>query len=255
MRRFFISPEQLAHPRPFIEGADARHLRVVLRSQPGDRITVLDGRGNAYQARIVSVERERVFVDLEMPLRSNPDPGTEIILAQGYVKDKKMDGLVRPLTELGIARLIPVQAARSVPVPDRKRLLGRYERWQKISLEAVKQCGRRLPMIIDPVVPFETALNLAQSCDTKLIFWEKKSESQSPAPARPHPATKVFVMVGPEGGFEPEEVELARKAGFSAVGMGPRILRAETAALAAAVLTQYLFGDMSQNFLDNPQAV
>jgi 16S rRNA (uracil1498-N3)-methyltransferase len=156
---------------------------------------------------------------------------------------------------LGVARWIPFLAARSVPVPDQKRLLGRYERWQKISIEAVKQCGRRRPMAIDPVVPFQTALAQALRYDTKLIFWEKKSGSHSPAPARPHPAANVFVMVGPEGGFEPEEVELARQAGFSAVGLGPRILRAETATLAAAVLTQYVFGDMAQNFLDNPQAV
>jgi 16S rRNA (uracil1498-N3)-methyltransferase len=255
MRRFFISPEQLDQPRPFIEGADARHLRVVLRSQPGDRITVLDGQGNAYQARVVAMERDKVYLDLEKPLPENLDTAPEIILAQGYLKDKKMDGLVRQLTELGVARWIPFLAARSVPVPDQKRLLGRYDRWQKISIEAVKQCGRRRPMVIDPVVPFDTALNWAQDCDTRLIFWEKKSKSQRPASAWTRPAARVFVMVGPEGGFEPEEVQLARQAGFFTVGLGPRILRAETAALAAAVLTQYVFGDMAQNFLDNPQAV
>lgn len=255
MRRFFISPEQLAQPRPCIQGPDARHLRLVLRSRPGDRIAVLDGRGNAYQARIVALERDKVFVELETPLPEKPDPAPEIILAQGYLKDKKMDGLVRPLTELGVSRWIPFLAARSVPAPDPKRLLGRYDRWQKISLEAVKQCGRRQPMAIDPPVPFETALEQARECDTRLIFYEKQSESRTRPPAPPHPAAKVFVMVGPEGGFEPQEVELARQAGFSVLGMGPRILKAETAALAAAVLIQYLFGDMAQNFLDNPQAV
>jgi 16S rRNA (uracil1498-N3)-methyltransferase len=255
MRSFFISPEQLAQPNPFIEGVDAHHLRVVLRSQPGDRITVLDGRGNAYQARIIAIEREKVFVDLEMTIPENPAPPTEIILAQGYLKDKKMDGLVRQLTELGVARWIPFLAARSVPAPDQKRLLGRYERWQKISIEAVKQCGRRRPMVIDPVLPFDTALEQARNCGTKVIFWEKEPESQIPVPVRSHLPAKVFVMVGPEGGFEPDEVEFARQAGFSAVGLGPRILRAETAALAATVLVQYVFGDMSQNFLDNPQAV
>jgi 16S rRNA (uracil1498-N3)-methyltransferase len=255
MRRFYISPEQLAQPRPSIEGADARHLRVVLRSQPGDRITVLDGQGNAFQARVVALEREKVFVDLEMPLPENPGAASEIILAQGYLKDKKMDGLVRQLTELGIARWIPFLARRSVPVPDEKRLSGRYERWQKISLEAVKQCGRRRPMAIDPVAPFETALEQARDCEAKLIFWEKEAESPSRTPPRVHGATRVFVMVGPEGGFEPGEVALARQAGFTVAGLGPRILRAETAALTAAVLAQLVFGDMGQNFLDNPQAV
>jgi 16S rRNA (uracil1498-N3)-methyltransferase len=255
MRRFFISPEQLTQPRPCIEGDDARHLYRVLRSRPGDRIAVLDGRGNAFQARIVDLENDRVFVELEMPLPDSLDSAPEIVLAQGYLKDKKMDGLVRPLTELGIARWIPFLAARSVPAPDQKRLLGRYDRWQKISQEAVKQCGRRRPMAIAPLVPFETALDQARDCDTRLIFWEKQSESKSRPPASARAAAKVFVMIGPEGGFEPGEVDLARQAGFSVLGLGPRILRAETAALTAAVLTQYLFGDMSQNFLDNPQAV
>jgi len=245
MRRFFISPEQLAQPRPCIEGADARHLRLVLRSRPGDRIAVLDGRGSAYQARIVTLERDKVYVELETPLADNPDAAPEIILAQGYLKDKKMDGLVRPLTELGVARWIPFLAARSVPAPDQKRLLGRYDRWQKISLEAVKQCGRRRPMAIDPVVPFEIALDQARDCDTRIIFYEKQSDARTRLPDSPPTADRIFVMVGPEGGFEPDEVDRARRAGFSVLGLGPRILRAETAALTAAVLTQYLFGDMS----------
>ena len=245
MRRFFISPEQLAQPRPCIEGADARHLRLVLRSRPGDRIAVLDGRGSAYQARIVALERDKVYIELEAPLAENPDAAPEIILAQGYLKDKKMDGLVRQLTELGVARWIPFLAERSVPVPDQNRMVGRYERWQKLSIEAVKQCGRRRPMAIDPVVPFETALDQARDCDTRIIFYEKQSDTRTHPPVPAPTTARVFVMVGPEGGFEPDEIDRARRAGFSVLGLGPRILRAETAALTAAVLTQYLFGDMS----------
>jgi len=247
MRRFFISPEQLDQPRPYIDGADAHHLRVVLRSQPGDSIDVLDGRGNAYRARVVSIDRDRVYVALGAPLSAKQESTAEMILAQGYLKDKKMDGLVRQLTELGVTRWIPFVARRSVPVPDEKRLLARYARWQKISLEAVKQCGRRCPMVIDPLVSFENALKQAQFCDIKLIFWEKISESEDQSLKPTRRADKVFAMIGPEGGFNPDEVALARQAGFLAVGMGPRILRAETATLAAAVLMQFVFGDMAQD--------
>jgi 16S rRNA (uracil1498-N3)-methyltransferase len=247
MRRFIISQEQLNQPRPYIDGADAHHLRVVLRSQPGDRIDVLDGRGNAYRARVVSIDRDKVYVALEAPLTKEPKSAPEMILAQGYLKDKKMDGLVRQLTELGVARWIPFLAKRSIPVPDEKRLVSRYERWQKISLEAVKQCGRHSPMVIDPLVSFEGALKQAQCCDIKMIFWEKALERESPALNPTSRANKVFAMIGPEGGFDQEEVALARKAGFLAVGMGPRILRAETATLTAAVLMQFVFGDMAQN--------
>ncbi len=247
MRRFIISPEQLDQPRPYIDGADAHHLRVVLRSQPGDRIDVLDGRGNAFRARVVSIDRDRVYVALADPISKEQQAATEMILAQGYLKDKKMDGLVRQLTELGVARWVPFLARRSVPVPDEKRLLSRYARWQKISLEAVKQCGRRFPMVIDPLVSFEAVLEQAQFCDKKLIFWEGISESESRALMPTRRAEKVFVMIGPEGGFDQDEVALARKTGFLAVGLGPRILRAETATVAAAALMQFVFGDMAQN--------
>ncbi len=255
MRRFFISPEQLNQSRPFIDGVDAHHLRVVLRLQPGDPIDVLDGRGNTYRARIVSLEPERVYVAVETILPKDRESALKMILAQGYLKDKKMDGLVRPLTELGVTRWIPFIAGRSVPVPDEKRLLSRYVRWRRISLEAVKQCGRPCPMTIDPVVPFEAALRQAQDCDIRLIFWEKISESESRVLRPMHQAGKVFVMIGPEGGFDHDEIVRARQAGFIPVGMGPRILKAETATLAAAVMVQFVFGDMAQNFLDNPQAV
>ena len=255
MRRFFISPEQLNQPRPFIDGADAHHLRVVLRLRPDDKIDVLDGRGNAYRARIVSVDPERVYISLESPLSKDREAALEIVVAQGYLKDKKMDGLIRPLTELGVTRWIPFIAGRSVPMPEEKRLHSRYERWQKLSMEAVKQCGRRSPMVIDPVVSFEAALKQARFCDVKIVFWEKESETENRASMPTNGADKVFVMIGPEGGFARDEVARARQAGFLAVGMGPRILRAETATLAAAVLVQFVFGDMAQNFLDNPQAV
>ena len=255
MRRFFISPEQLNEPHPFIGGNDAHHLRTVLRLKPGDMIAVLDGRGNEYKARIVSLDHERVYVALETSVIKVTESSVEIVLALGYLKDKKMDELIRPLTELGITRWIPFLAARSVPAPDGKRLLARKDRWQKLSLEAVKQCGRQRPMHIDPVLSFDETLQQARSSDLKLLLWEKSAESRQPESRRPARPSRLFIMIGPEGGFELQEVHRARQEGFLAVGMGPRILRAQTAILSAAVIAQFVFGDMHQNFLDNPQAV
>jgi 16S rRNA (uracil1498-N3)-methyltransferase len=255
MRRFFIPPEQLDGPRPFISGSDARHLRVVLRLQPGDVIAVLDGRGNECQARIVSMDHEKVYVDLQSAVSRETDSPVELTLAQGYLKDKKMDALVRPLTELGVTRWIPFMAARSVPVPDQKRLAARRQRWQKITLEALKQCGRRRPMAIDPVMSFQQALEAARPCDVKLVFWEKTAESRDRISIQTVKPASLFVLIGPEGGFDAHEVDRARQEGFLTAGMGPRILRAETAALCAAVVSQFVFGDMGYNFLDNPGAV
>ncbi len=252
MRRFFLSSEKIHLDEPEIEGQDARHIRMVLRLGPGDSIVVFDGTGAEYAARIVSVDNRRVRIALLERLVSASESPIEITLAQGYLKDKKMDELVRRTTELGVARWIPFIARRSVPQPDAKRSRARLERWRKISLEAVKQCRRSRPMTIEQTLSFEQALVQSDSCDLKLFFWEERGQGlMACAKSRKKPRS-VFVMVGPEGGFESAEHDSAQHEGFQTVNLGPRILRAETAALAATVLTQYLFGDLGQNVLDNP---
>jgi len=171
-------------------------------------------------------------------------------LAQAYLKDKKMDQLARRLTELGVTRWLPFMAQRSIPSPDEKRGQARYQRWQKISQEAVKQCRRSRPMRIETPVSFAEAMEISRTCDLKLFFWEGPETQPLQRPAdQPMPA-KVFVMIGPEGGFDLAEYRAAQVQGFRMVGMGPRILRAETAAVAACTLVQFLFGDMGQNVLD-----
>jgi 16S rRNA (uracil1498-N3)-methyltransferase len=252
MRRFFLSPEKLCLDEPAIEGQDARHIAAVLRLGAGDDLVVFDGTGVEYAARIVSLDNHRVRIRLLERLVSNAESPVEITLAQGYLKDKKMDELVRRLTELGVVRWVPFIARRSVAQPDAKRGLARSERWHKISLEAVKQCRRNRPMAIEPTVSFEQALQLSQSCDLKIFFWETQGEFLSAFASAPLKPKRVFLMVGPEGGFEADEHDAAQRHGFRTVHLGPRILRAETAAVAVSVLAQYLFGDLGQNVLDNP---
>jgi len=255
MRRFFIPPEQIGQNEPILSGADAHHLRVVLRLHPGDMIVVFDGSGREYKARVASMDREQLKVALVAPIRKQIESSLDLVLAQGYLKDKKMDLLVRQLTELGVTRWIPFMAGRSIPVPDRKRLANRYRRWLKISHEALKQCGRSRVMDIAPMVSFDAMLQHAESYDLKLVFWEKATRCLTSIQLRqPEPAS-IFVMIGPEGGFDPAEITCAREKGFRTVGLGPRILRAETASLTACALVQFVFGDMGQNFLDNPEAV
>lgn len=243
MRRFFISPEQICQKEPHLTGADAHHLRSVLRLKVGDEIIVFDGKGQDYQARVAAIEPAKVKVALLFRLAVQTESSLELVLAQGYLKDKKMDRLVRPLTEIGVIQWIPFRAGRSVSVPDQKRLKARCQRWQKLSSEAVKQCGRSRPMSIDPEASFETVLEHANGYDLKLIFYEKATS----IPLVQHqdlPPARVFILIGPEGGFEHGEVEQAVAMGFCVVGMGPRILRAETAALAACTLVQHRYGDL-----------
>jgi 16S rRNA (uracil1498-N3)-methyltransferase len=250
MRRFFIAPEQIHQAYPRLGEEDARHMRTVLRLAPGTAIVVFDGTGAEYQARVEAIDERQVLIALVRQLPAGSESGAEITLAQAYLKDKKMDQLVRRLTELGVTRWLPFMARRSIPSPDQKRTQARHQRWQKISQEAVKQCRRSRPMVIESPVGFAEALDLSRPYDLKLFFWEG-AEAQPlrqpeglPAPAR------IFIMIGPEGGFDPTEQRAAQAQGFLMAGMGPRILRAETAAVAACTLAQFLFGDMGQNVLD-----
>lgn len=247
MRRFFLSPEQIAQSRPRLIGQDARHIRNVLRLGPGDRLHLFDGTGRVFLAQIAEATSARVCVDLLEEVSLDTESPVELVIAQGFLKDKKMDGLVRPLTELGITRWVPFFAGRSVPAPDSKRLETRCDRWRKLSLEAVKQCGRQRPMDIDPPTDFNDALCNAEAYDLKLIFWENESKIDLSDLKYPGISNGVFAILGPEGGWEENEISAAKRQGFQTIGLGPRILKAETAALAAGALLQYIFGDMGRN--------
>lgn len=243
MRRFFIASEQLKQNAPLLTGSDVHHLRSVLRLRAGDVIIVFDGQGQEYEARIMSIEPDRVALSLLAPLATKAESPLDLTLAQGYLKDKKMDRLVRPLTEIGVTRWMPFLAKRSVSEPSNQRLQARCQRWQKLSLEAVKQCGRSRMMTIEPARSLDGALAHVRDDDMKLVFYEKFLSVSMAQYPNPQP-DRVFILIGPEGGFELPEVAAAEAKGFSVVGMGPRILRAETAALTACALIQHRYGDL-----------
>jgi 16S rRNA (uracil1498-N3)-methyltransferase len=244
MRRFFFTPEPSDKGLAKIIGREAHHIHKVLRLKIGDIIIVFDGHGAEYKARIKAFKGNGVHIELVAPLMNRAESGLNLVVAQGVLKDKKMDPLVRHLTELGVQRWIPFIAKRSVPVLNEHRSQNRGERWQKISLEAVKQCRRSRPMSIEKVMTFQETLNASEPFGLKLIFWEQE-EVLLPSALSAHVAEKgIFAMIGPEGGFHEAEVHAAREKGFLCLGLGPRILRAETAALTVCAILQYVFGDL-----------
>jgi 16S rRNA (uracil1498-N3)-methyltransferase len=254
MRYFFMDSLEPKCSIISITGQDARHIRTVLRLKPGDKIGLFDGIGFEYEAEIVDLSPGKVNASLIRSFPSTAESSIRITVAQGFLKERKMDGLVRQLSELGITKWMPFIAERSVPMPDKKQLLTRTKRWEKIAREAVKQCRRGRIMKIGGTASFSEVLNLAQVCDLKISFWEDESRPvQAINPeGRIH---SVFALIGPEGGFTQKEIENAKDHGFITAGLGPRILRAETAAVAASVLLQYLFGDMNQKYLDKKTGV
>ncbi len=244
LRRFHIAPEMVQSATPEIRGSDAGHICRVLRLSAGDAVELFDGTGNGYRARIMSVSPGRVRFHVEETFALLCESPVHICLAQGILKDRKMDDLIRQLTELGIRRWVPFYAARSVPVPAKKGLGTRLKRWEKIATEAVKQCRRgRIPHIT-PVNDFDAMLAMSAGNDLKILFWEGASQAFDTSGTTAPKPQKIMLVVGPEGGFDPGEVKRAQEHGFLTTGLGPRILRAETATLAACTLVQHRFGDM-----------
>lgn len=226
-----------------IQGQDAKHITKVLRLCSGDPLNITDGRGKDYLARIVSVSKDTVQADILSSLDSNTESPLKITLCSGMLKDKKMDFIIKHVTQLGIYKWIPFFCERSIPSPDSKKIEKRWRRWQTIAKESLKQCRRsRLPDITEPV-DFETLLELSDTCDRKIAFWEKSTQRLDALNSLP-PAKNVMILIGPEGGFSETEIQFTQAKGFSSYLMGPRILRAETASICACTLIQHILGDI-----------
>lgn len=257
MRRFFIDQRQLRDPIAWITGSDARHIKNVLRLKPGTLIGLFDGQGHACEAEIIKVSTGKVEVAVRRRFTASAESSLQITVAQGFLKERKMDGLVRQLTELGISRWVPFTAERSVSRPNPDRLNSRLKRWEKIAREAVKQCRRgRVPEIGD-LISFTDMLEMGNPYDLKIVFWEKETEPLSTTrfSESTDRYTNAFIVLGPEGGLTDQEAQRARELGFVTAALGPRILKAETATVAACVIVQFLFGDMGQKNLDKDQGV
>jgi 16S rRNA (uracil1498-N3)-methyltransferase len=251
MRRFFIHPSTVQDGTAVISGTEANHIKNVLRLKPGGSVCLCDGQGREYHGKISGFSSEGVCVSGLSFLDSSPDPPVEITIAQGFLKDKKMDNLVRPLSELGVSRWVPFMAERSVARPDPGRLQERVQRWEMIARESLKQCRRTRLLEIYPALSFEEALDMGKGHDVKFIFWEGASDARISSRSS-YSGNSIFAFLGPEGGFSEQEVALAGSAGFSPAGLGPRILRSETAAVAVSALLQFIFGDMGCGMdLDN----
>jgi 16S rRNA (uracil1498-N3)-methyltransferase len=247
MRYFFIEPDDLKQSIVTIGGNEARHMGKVLRLKPGMTVGLSDGYGMQGEARIRTLTRNQVVLEVLRRFPSRREPSGELVVAQALLKDQKMDLLLRQLTELGMTRWLPFISERSVPQPDERRQASRTSRWERIAREAVKQCRRgRIPEL-SPVGRLDDVLREAPHFDTRILFWERARQALPlMADSGPGGSLRILVIVGPEGGFSDEEATAAEQTGFRLATLGPRILRAETATVAACTLVQHLYGDLSK---------
>jgi 16S rRNA (uracil1498-N3)-methyltransferase len=224
-----------------IEGDAANHISRVLRLAPGAPLIVFDGHGGEYAARIESLRKAAVIIEVQDRSPQSRESSLSLTLAQGVSRGERMDLVVQKATELGVTAIIPVLTERTVVKLDAKHSERKLAHWHGITVAACEQSGRdTIPQIISPQ-PLADFLSAIDPHCTRLLL--SPTGTQRVADLK-SPQRKLLVLIGPEGGLSETEQRSAIGAGFIAVKMGPRILRTETAAVAALTLLQHQFGDL-----------
>jgi 16S rRNA (uracil1498-N3)-methyltransferase len=246
-RRFYVEPGVLSASTVVLDGSVAHRLSSVLRLRPGEEVVLFDGTGEDVTARLDAVSPKRIAATVVGRAPGAPEPKTSVTLYQCVTKGERFDWLVEKATELGVSRIVPLLAARSVV---RTAAGGnRLERWRRIAVEAAEQCGRSaVPAVGDPeafsqaiasavgvcLLPYEAAGEMAPSVQTALN--DRIDELFATG--------AVSIFIGPEGGFEDAEVRAAVDGGATVVTLGNRVLRAETAGMVATALVMQACGEL-----------
>lgn len=241
MQRFFVTPDQVGEDKIRIQGSDVNHMKNVLRMRPGEEVMVSDGNNRQYRCRVEDYpEGEAVLAILEAGLVDTELP-SRIYLFQGLPKQEKMELIVQKAVELGVCQVIPVQTRRCVVKLDAKKAAKKVQRWQQIAESAAKQAGRGYIPAVSEVMTFQEALAFSETLDIRLIPYELADgmEGTRKILDEIRPGQSVGIFIGPEGGFEKEEVGRAVEAGAMPITLGKRILRTETAGIAVLSILMY----------------
>lgn len=243
MHRFYADPDRSTENSLWLSAEDARHAVTVLRLKPGQHVEIVHA-GSLWDAEIVSADVREVCV---RPVASLPsrEPGLSVTLFQGLPKADKMDWIVQKATELGVSRIVPLAMDRCVVRLDPKDASRKLERWRKIAREAGKQSGRCvIPEITEPFT-LKQLPSLPRFPEISVVPWEEAGEYGPLSFSRDHASlSSLGILIGPEGGITKEEIDLLREAGIIPLTLGKRILRTETAGLAAAAAFMALYGEM-----------
>jgi len=230
---FYVNPADVKGNSLIFPPAEVRHIVQVLRKMSGDKIRAVDGLGTVYEVELTHVSRSKVEAEIISRRRRIGEPAAQIILAQAVLKGDHFDWIVEKTTELGIAGLIPFHSHYTQLKAGEKKI----NRWQRIALSAMKQCGRTIMPVVSEAADFKRIISMGADCHQLFIAHAGETSKsikqiiKTPFNSMP----KMLLLVGPEGGFTDEEVEQAIEQGFKPVSLGPRRLRAETAAVTLTV--------------------
>jgi 16S rRNA (uracil1498-N3)-methyltransferase len=252
-RRFYAPPTAFAPDGAgvVLSEEESRHLRDVLRLRAGDEAHVFDGEGREFACVVAAPGGRRAAARLEVRARAappSPESPLELTLAVALLKGEKFDLVVQKATELGVSRILPVMTKRAdvrLRLRDEHEADGRVERWRRLALEASKQSGRAFVPPVDAPVAFDALVEADDEGATRLLFAERGGAGLDSLVDEKHaPHASVVALVGPEGGWDEDELSQARGHGWALVTLGGRTLRAETAAVAVCALLQNLWGDL-----------
>ena len=240
MPRFFT--ETINETKGTISGDDAKHIAKVLRMHVGEKLVACDCQGFDYDCVIDSLTDKEVELSVERKYLSETEPSVRVTLYQAMPKSDKMELIIQKAVELGVSAIVPVQTKRCVSRPDAKSMAKKLERYNRIALEAAKQCGRgRIPQVL-PMLDFTEAIKAMKEDQRAFLFYENSTSSFRKELEQG--VSSVSIMVGAEGGFEEEEVQKALDLDIASLSLGKRILRCETAPLAALSIIMYETGNM-----------
>lgn len=249
MPRFFLTDGTLTPDAAAatLTGEDARHIALSLRMAVGDEVTLSDGQGYEYRARLSAITPTEVTADILAAERSRSELAFPIHLYMGYPKGDKLELVIEKAVELGAASVTPFISSRCIRRPAAEKTDRLSERYNKIARSAAGQCGRALLPTVHPPISFDEMLRRVGECELALFCYEGEGVLPIGCILPAHPAPRaVAVIVGSEGGFSPEEAEAARAAGCVMTGLGTRILRCETAPLVALSCLDFYY-DFGKN--------
>lgn len=241
--RLFIPTDLLPDARLRLDAERTRYIAKVLRLRSGDALSVFNGDQGEFEATVISVGRDSAVLETGSRVDAVAESPLRLHLVQGVSRGERMDLVVQKATELGVKRISPVLTAHAVVKLDEARAEKRRQHWQRIAESACEQCGRiRPPRIDGPVTLRQWFGERTPHADSDIVL---HPQAQTPFVSLEAPATKLCLLIGPEGGLSDAEIADAAVAGFLPVALGPRILRTETAALAALAIAQARWGDLA----------
>ncbi len=250
MPKFFVNQDNIENKKIIITGEDVNHIKNVLRKEPKDILEICDAQnGENFSCEIVEIQKEKIICEKLEKIESTSEPDTHVHIYQGLPKSDKMELIIQKAVELGVSEITPINMIRCIVKLEGKDASKKIDRWQKISEVAAKQSGRDIIPKINNISTFKEIAEQCKEYDAILLAYENEKENTLKTEIEKlkniklkKPKLKVAIVIGPEGGIAPEEVEKAKQHGVNIITLGNRILRTETVALNVLSILMYELG-------------